>query len=162
MPVLAAERVRYVGEPVAIVIAETAAQAQDAAEAVDVELDALAGVAGRRARNGAGCASDLARTRRATSRSTGRTATRRRSMQHSPRAAHVERVRLLDTRVAPSAMEPRAAIGASTHRAGRYTLIAPHAGRGAWCARSLPKAVFKVPAKPDPRRSRMTSAAASA
>ena len=42
MPVLAAERVRYVGEAVAIVIAETAYQAQDAAEAVEVEFDQLA------------------------------------------------------------------------------------------------------------------------
>ena len=42
MPVLAAERVRYVGEAVAIVIAETAHQAQDAAEAIDVQFDQLA------------------------------------------------------------------------------------------------------------------------
>src|SRR5215217_6898368 len=42
MPVLAAARVRYVGEAVAIVIAETAHQAQDAAEAVGVEFDHLA------------------------------------------------------------------------------------------------------------------------
>src|SRR4029450_5249686 len=42
MPVLAAERARYVGEAIAIVIAETAYQAQDAAEAVDVQFDQLA------------------------------------------------------------------------------------------------------------------------
>src|SRR5215216_4768247 len=40
MPVLAAERVRYVGEAVAIVIAETVHQAQDAAEAVNVRFNA--------------------------------------------------------------------------------------------------------------------------
>src|SRR5918996_2826709 len=38
MPVLALDRVRYVGEPVAIVVAETAAQALDAAEAVELDL----------------------------------------------------------------------------------------------------------------------------
>ena len=31
MPALAVDRVRYVGEPLAIVVAETAAQAEDAA-----------------------------------------------------------------------------------------------------------------------------------
>ena len=42
MPVLAAERVRDVAEAIAIVIAETAHQAQDAAEAIDVQFDQLA------------------------------------------------------------------------------------------------------------------------
>ena len=37
MPVLAVDRIRYVGEPVAIVVAETLAQAQDAAEAVRID-----------------------------------------------------------------------------------------------------------------------------
>ena len=67
MPVLAAERVRYVGESVAVVIAETANQARDAAEAVqvEVELDPLAACAGRGARNGAGRARQSGGTRRA-------------------------------------------------------------------------------------------------
>jgi aerobic carbon-monoxide dehydrogenase large subunit len=41
MPVLATERVRYVGEAVAVVIAVTADQALAAAEVVEVELDSL-------------------------------------------------------------------------------------------------------------------------
>src|SRR5690349_13562713 len=40
-PLLAEERVRYVGEPVAIVLAETAYQAEDAAELVTVRIDEL-------------------------------------------------------------------------------------------------------------------------
>ena len=40
-PVLAADVVRFVGEPVALVLAETSAQAQDAAETVTVDLDPL-------------------------------------------------------------------------------------------------------------------------
>jgi carbon-monoxide dehydrogenase large subunit len=40
-PVLARDRVRYVGEPVALVVAETAEQAADAAEWVQVEVDEL-------------------------------------------------------------------------------------------------------------------------
>src|SRR3984957_6048281 len=43
-PPLAAERVRYVGEPVAMVVAQTAAAAPDAAERVIVEYDALPAV----------------------------------------------------------------------------------------------------------------------
>ena len=39
--VIASDRVRYVGEPVAIVIAETAAQAEDAADRIAIEVDPL-------------------------------------------------------------------------------------------------------------------------
>ncbi len=48
-PILARERVRYVGEPIAVVLAETLAQAQDSAEAVVVELDPLEPVIGAEA-----------------------------------------------------------------------------------------------------------------
>jgi carbon-monoxide dehydrogenase large subunit len=40
-PILAKGRVRFVGEAVAMVIAETLAQARDAAEAIELEIDAL-------------------------------------------------------------------------------------------------------------------------
>src|ERR1700680_2657041 len=40
-PVLALDRVRYVGEPIAVVFAEKPYQAEDAAEEVTVELDEL-------------------------------------------------------------------------------------------------------------------------
>ena len=43
-PVLASGTVRYVGEPIAVVVAEDEATAVDAAQAVDVELDPLEGV----------------------------------------------------------------------------------------------------------------------
>lgn len=41
-PALATDRVRYVGEPVAIVVAETEAQARDALELIDLDLAPLA------------------------------------------------------------------------------------------------------------------------
>jgi carbon-monoxide dehydrogenase large subunit len=50
-PVIADGVVRYVGEPVAIVIAATAAQAADAAEAVQVDIDELPVVRDRAAGN---------------------------------------------------------------------------------------------------------------
>ena len=43
-PPLAGERVRFVGEPVAMVIAETQSAAQDAAESVDARYDVLPAV----------------------------------------------------------------------------------------------------------------------
>src|SRR5205807_9593533 len=43
-PVLARGRVRYVGEPVAVVFADDPYRAEDAAEEVKIELDALAPV----------------------------------------------------------------------------------------------------------------------
>ena len=47
-PALALGRVRYVGEPVAVVVAETAHAAQDACELIEVEYDALPAVADAR------------------------------------------------------------------------------------------------------------------
>src|SRR5262249_55944962 len=44
-PVLATDAVRYAGEPVAVVVAETPAAAMDAAERVDVVYEPLAAVA---------------------------------------------------------------------------------------------------------------------
>ncbi len=40
-PVLAVGKVRYVGDAIAAVIAETKAQAKDAAEAIEVDYDVL-------------------------------------------------------------------------------------------------------------------------
>src|SRR5262249_39433884 len=60
------------------------------------------------------------------------------------RAAHIERVRLIDTRLAPSAMEPRAAIASFDVRDQRYTLIASTQGV-AVVRKVLAENVFKVP-----------------
>jgi carbon-monoxide dehydrogenase large subunit len=48
-PVLAHDKVRYVGEPLAIVLADDPARAEDAAELVSCDIDPLAPVAERRA-----------------------------------------------------------------------------------------------------------------
>jgi carbon-monoxide dehydrogenase large subunit len=42
---LPVDKVRYVGEPVAVVIAETAAQAQDGAELIDIDFEELPAIA---------------------------------------------------------------------------------------------------------------------
>ena len=102
IPPLAVERVRYVGEPLAMVVAETLAQAEDAAGAVELELAELpvASHVESAAANGSNVALDW---------TDGDAAAVQAAFA---RAAHVEKVRLLDTRLAPSAMEPRAALGA--------------------------------------------------
>jgi aerobic carbon-monoxide dehydrogenase large subunit len=46
-PVIAVDRVRYVGEPVAIIVAETAAIAEDALQVVDVDIEPLPVVSDR-------------------------------------------------------------------------------------------------------------------
>src|SRR3954470_23279967 len=48
-PALAVGRVRHVGQPVALVVAETLAQAQDAAEAIEIEYESLPSVTDGRA-----------------------------------------------------------------------------------------------------------------
>jgi carbon-monoxide dehydrogenase large subunit len=134
MPPLALERVRYVGEPLAIVVAETAAQAEDAAAAIEAEIEELPAVStvdgalgtpGNVALDWADGDPEAIEAAFA-------------------RAAHVERVRLLDTRLAPSAMEPRAAIGAWDAKEERYTLVASTQGV-AVVRRLLAEAVFRLP-----------------
>src|SRR5438132_13526786 len=47
-PVIAGDRVRYVGEPVAVVLADSAALAEDGAGAIGLEIEELSPVADRR------------------------------------------------------------------------------------------------------------------
>jgi carbon-monoxide dehydrogenase large subunit len=143
MPVLAAERVRYVGEAIACVIAETAHQAQDAAEAVEVQFDHLA------------AASDVDRalTKDAPTIWPGAPGNIALDWEDGDaaavdstfvRAAHIERVKLIDTRLAPSAIEPRAAIASFEPRTQRFTLIAPTQGV-AVVRKILAESVFSIP-----------------
>jgi carbon-monoxide dehydrogenase large subunit len=143
MPVLAGERARYVGEPIAIVVAETMHQAQDAAEAVDVRFDALPAVSdvARAVQPNAPVVWDEAAGNIALDWVDGDAAAVDKAFE---RAAHVARVRLVDTRVAPSTMEPRAAIATFEAKSERYTLMAPTQGV-AVVRKVLAESVFNVP-----------------
>ena len=143
MPALAAGRVRYVGEPVAIVVAESAAQARDAADAVTLDVTALpvAPDIERALAPGAPVIWAEAPDNVALDWTDGDAAAVESACS---RAAHVERVRLLDPRVAPAALEPRAAIGQWEAGNGRYTLIAGTQGV-AIVRRMLAEFVFKAP-----------------
>ncbi|MGH7308743.1 MAG: xanthine dehydrogenase family protein molybdopterin-binding subunit [Candidatus Rokuibacteriota bacterium] len=145
MPPLAMGRVRYVGEPMAVVVAETASQARDAAAVVVAELGELPP------------ASDVERAMASTTPTIWPQVPGNIALDWTDgdgaavnvafaRAAHVERVRLLDTRLAPSALEPRAAIGQWDRGAERYTLIAGTQGV-AVVRRLLAEGVFRVPAQ---------------
>ena len=121
LTVFARGRIRHVGESIALVVAESAEVAQDAAELVQVdfeELPAASTVAAARAQ-GAPQIHPSAAGNVAFDWDDG-DATASEAIFAS--AHHVERVHLIDTRVAPCAMEPRAAIGAWDAQTGRYTL----------------------------------------
>lgn len=143
MPVLAAQRVRYVGEPVALVVAETAALAQDAADAVQVDYDdlpAAADIAGATA-SGAPALYAEAPGNIALDWEHGDAAAVQAAFG---RAAHKVAVRLEDTRVAPTALEPRAAIGEWDAKTQRYTLTAGTQGVSV-VRKLLAESVFKLP-----------------
>ena len=131
-PALAQGKVRYVGDHVAVVIAETLAQAQDAAEAIAVDYEVLPavvdyrdGAAARRPRS--------TRSRRTTPCSTGISATRTRPSGFRQAAKHVTKIDLVNNRLVPNAMEPRAAFGEYDSGTDDYTLYTtsqnPHVAR---------------------------------
>jgi len=121
LTVFARERIRHVGESLALVVAESAEAALDAAGLVEVdyeELPAASTVAAARA-PGAPQIHAAAPGNVAYDWHDGDAAACERAFAA---AHHVERIRLHDTRVAPCAMEPRAALAAWEAGTGRYTL----------------------------------------
>ena len=143
MPVLATDRVRYVGEPIAAVIAETLAAAQEAAEAVQVDLRDLGSAPDieHATAESAPVLHDQARDNIALDWSEGDAAA---VASAFTKAAHIERVRLADTRLAPASIEPRAGIGMWDESRQRYTLIASTQGV-AVVRKLLAESVFKAP-----------------
>jgi carbon-monoxide dehydrogenase large subunit len=127
MPALALDRVRYVGEPVAIVVADSAALARDAADLVVLDVRELPVVADveRALAPGATAIWPALPDNVALDWTDGDASAVDAAFA---RAAHVERVRLRDTRLAPAAIEPRAAIGQWDAATERYTLIASTQG----------------------------------
>src|SRR5438128_6726625 len=121
---LATDRVRHVGEPVAIVVAATQAAAWDAAAAVRVSyaeqpsvVDAVAALGAGAPRLHAGVAEN-----RAYDWECGDPDATARAIAA---AAHVTRLTLVENRLVTCFMEPRAALAEWDAGAGRYTL---HAG----------------------------------
>ena len=142
-PALAIGRVRYVGDPVALVVAETLDQAKDAAELIDVDYDELASVTDTAAAASPASpvvwddypdnisnlfeAGDAAATEAAFAG-----------------AAHIVRRHFVISRVYAQYMEPRGAIGVYEPRDEAYTLYAdvqyPHRVRNL-----LAERIFRIP-----------------
>jgi len=131
-PALARSRARHVGDPVALVVAETREIAVDAAAQVAVEYTALPAVAltGEASRPDAPLVWDDAPQNIAFVAEAGQRDAVARAFEQ---AAHVTRLDFVVSRVAAAPLEPRSAVGEYDRRSGRYTLHtgiqAPHGTR---------------------------------
>jgi aerobic carbon-monoxide dehydrogenase large subunit len=116
---LAKDKVRYVGDPLAYVVAETVLAAKDAAEAVAVEIETLPAVisAEDAVQPGAPLLYDDVPDNVSLDYHFGNTAAVAAAFA---KATHVTRMKLVNSRVVVNAMEPRAALAA--YDAGRFTL----------------------------------------
>ncbi|PYN91537.1 MAG: carbon monoxide dehydrogenase [Candidatus Rokuibacteriota bacterium] len=120
---LATDRVRHVGEPIAMVVATTPAQARDGAEAVVVRYAARPAVVDAVAALGDGAPQlhAVATRNRVYDWECGDAAATDRAFAS---AAHVARLTLVDNRLITCFMEPRAALAAWDAATGRYTIHA--------------------------------------
>jgi carbon-monoxide dehydrogenase large subunit len=141
---LPVDRARFAGEPVAMVVAETALAARDGAERVTVEWEPLPAVVTSAAAIAAGavavwdaCASNIAVETEA-----GEAAATDAAFG---RAAHVVTLDSRINRVTGVPMEPRAAVGDFDASTGRYTVYA--GSGGSWRIRGDVAVVLGVPAE---------------
>jgi carbon-monoxide dehydrogenase large subunit len=120
-PSLATGKVRFVGEAVACVVAETAVQAKDAAEAVELDIEELPAVtsAAEALKPGAPQIHDEAPGNLVLDFHHGDAAAVNKAFAE---AAHVTRLDIVSNRIVVNAMEPRSAIGAYDGKTGRWTL----------------------------------------
>ena len=139
-PVLARERVRFVGEPVAFVVAETLAQARDAAEAVLVEIEPDAPITDVTAALAEGAPVLHPEAAPGNILFDWETGDPEATDRQFAQAAHVVALDLVNTRVAPTPMEPRGAIGHYDEARERYELFTgsqgSHSLRG-WLAKHV-------------------------
>jgi len=139
---LAQGTVRYVGEPIALIVAETLAQAKDAAELIDIDFETLASVTDTAdAAEGKiavwpDCPDNISNLFEAGNKAAADAA--------FAKAAHVVKRRYVISRVYAHFMEPRGAIGVWDPGEDRFTLYAdvqyPHRVRQALATR-----IFKIP-----------------
>ncbi len=112
-PPLPCDKASFVGQALALVIAETASGAKDAAERVQIDYEPLPAVMGLSADNV--CVDTTIGDFQKVAEAFGR-------------AAHVVRLRTAVNRVTGVPMEPRSALGAYDEASGRYELHATTAG----------------------------------
>jgi len=142
-PALGLDRVRFCGEGVALVVAESVAEAKDAAELIIVDYEPLAAIVGieEARRPQAPRLHDAAPGNQSFAWEAGDKPAVDAAMA---RAHHVARVELVNNRVIIGAMETRGALGLFDAKTGRLTLYAatqmPHGLRY-----DLAKYVLRVP-----------------
>ena len=137
-PPLARDRVRYVGEPVVAVLAETLKQAKDAAETVQFEVDELeaAVTPADATRDGAETIHERAPGNHHGTLTYG---DRDGAAAVFARAAHVVSIDVVNNRLAPTAMEPRACNVTCDKASGRITVY-----QGCQGAHSLRERILKT------------------
>ncbi|NQW08860.1 MAG: xanthine dehydrogenase family protein molybdopterin-binding subunit [Alphaproteobacteria bacterium] len=142
-PALASGKVRFVGDPVAIVVAETSMQARDAAEAVVLDIDPLLAVtdAEAAAAYGAPLLYDTVPNNVILDYHYGDSDAVAKAFAE---AAHVTSLDIVNNRIVVSAMEPRAAIAEFDAAQDKWTL---HLGcQGVFGLRNLlAKDILRVP-----------------
>ena len=128
-PALAHERVRFVGEPVALVVAESEHLAQDAAELIEIEyedlpviVEAADGVAPGAARVHDDCPDNLALDYEYGDRAS--------TEQGFADAAHVVRVELRAQRIAGNPMEPKSCLAQYDAAKEQFEICVPTPGHG--------------------------------
>jgi carbon-monoxide dehydrogenase large subunit len=141
-PALAVDRVRWVGQPIALVVADTLARAKDAAELVVLEIEPLPAVVDVEAAVEPGAPQLFAEM-------PGNVAfdwwwgPQEKVEEALARAHHVTRVRLVNNRVVVNPMEPRGAV--ASFEEGRYVLRT--GCQGVFGLRAQLATVLKVPAE---------------
>jgi aerobic carbon-monoxide dehydrogenase large subunit len=129
-PILAIGKARYVGDQVAMVIAETLEQAKNAAEAVDVDYDVLSAIVDVR-----DAAKGTALHEASPDNHCYKWAIGDKGQVDAvfATAAKITKLDLVNNRLVPNAMEPRAAIGMYSRATEEYTLYVsnqnPHVER---------------------------------
>jgi carbon-monoxide dehydrogenase large subunit len=115
------DKVRFVGDPLAVVVAETLMQAKDAAEAVEVEIEELPSVTAlsEAAKPGAPQLYDDVPNNVALDYLYGDSA---KVAEAFSKAAHITKLHLVNSRLVVNAMEPRSAIASFDKGKERYTL----------------------------------------
>ena len=128
-PVLALGRVRYVGEPVAMIVARTAAIAEDARELLEIEYRELPAVADfdSAAREGAPQLHSDVPGNLAFEYESGDPDA---AAAAFARATYVSKLTAESQRLVGNALEPRACLAAFDANSGRYTVYLPLQGAG--------------------------------
>ena len=142
-PALASDKVRFVGDPVACVVADTIAQAKDAAEAVALDIEPLPAVMSAReaAQPGAPKVWDEVPDNIALDYHYGDSA---KVAEAFAKAAHVVKRPLINQRLVVASIEPRAAIGEYDAKNEKWTLHS--CSQGVFGLKNMLRDIFNAPA----------------